>query len=74
MSLFSKVIGKEPMLNDVLEWYDEHVEITENNGQGFFTRGFYDQFENWIEWDMSKHYLKDQSSELISFLHSLIKK
>lgn len=67
-----EIIGKEPMLNDVLEWYDERV--TQNGVEGFYTRGFYDEFEDWIEWDLSKPYLKDQSPELIAFLHSLIKK
>lgn len=62
------------LLNDVLQWYDENVEFETNNGQGFYTRGFYDDFENWFEWDMSKPYLKDQSPELITFLHGLIKK
>lgn len=66
-----KIIGRDPMISDVLEWFDENYTIQVN--EGFFTRGWFDTEGLFYEWDMSKPYLKDQSPELIKFLHSLIK-
>lgn len=69
---------KDPMLNDVLEWLDDkeicicqyvidsRVRIHEWNG-----RSSYDL--TGIYWSLSSPYLKDQSPNLISFLHDLIK-
>ncbi|MGK6342810.1 hypothetical protein ACMGDK_11260 [Chryseobacterium sp. DT-3] len=58
-------VKKDPMLNDVLEWYDKHANILRNRS--------FDKHKAWIEWDLSKPYLKDQSPELIKYLHRLIK-
>lgn len=59
-----EIIGKEPMLNDVLECIKKTV-IADKNETAY----------NIIthNWNLSHPYLKDQSPELIKFLHSLIK-
>ncbi|NML70010.1 hypothetical protein HHL23_09375 [Chryseobacterium sp. RP-3-3] len=67
----------EIMLNDVLEWFGENYAIyiynfPDTGIKGLFYHTDYGMFEH--AWDLSKPYLKDQSPELISFLHSLIKK
>ena len=68
-----EVIGKEPMLNDVLEWFATK-EIT---GLHFVTNHFINfSLKNNLptvcgKWDLSKPYLKDQSNELIEFLLTL---
>ncbi len=69
-----QIIGKEPMLNDVMEYLSiKAVEFA------FTQNGFY-AYDNYIErWgdfipvNLQSPYLKDQSPELIKFLHSLIK-
>lgn len=72
-----KIIGKEPMLNDVLAWlmkiqfkyFEDNVYLTHTLNQCGFTRysiSFY------YPWNLEKPYLKDQSEELIDFLYSLI--
>lgn len=68
----SKIIGKEPMLNDVLEWVltlnncdiqfnisekEKHINIGINN--------------NFIDIDLSKPYLKDWNEYTINFLFKL---
>lgn len=71
------VFGKEPLLNDVLEWHSlngrckySHFEVSK--GEAYFS--IYDGEENEsINWDLSKLKLSDQSEELIDFLHDLIK-
>lgn len=81
-----EIIGKEPMLTDVLEW----VKITEKYLYSFLvlTVDFYGSICNIyhdsehlssiigynknIKWDLSKPYLKDQSNEVIDFLYNLI--
>ncbi len=63
-----KIIGKEPMLNDVIDW--------------FYLKGIYFSFSMYnsqikkehIKWDFSKPYLKDQSEEFINFLYELLEK
>ncbi|AZA91142.1 Uncharacterised protein [Chryseobacterium nakagawai] len=76
MSLFSKVIGKDPMLNDVLEFIDnDEVSMYTDGVFSHVLNGlYYDENSEMIKWDLSKPYLKDQSPELIKFLHGLIKK
>lgn len=71
-----EIIGKEPMLNDVLEWINEATEDMANiNSEGvmYFTNYWNSPSDKVSNWDLSKPYLKDQSPELIKFLHSLIK-
>lgn len=64
------VVGLEPMLNDVLEWLGlMGVEYISYDGQLYI----YKEIETGFIWDLSKPYLKDQSPELITFLHSLLK-
>lgn len=77
------IIWKDPMLNDVLEWLTilELDQITvEFSNQEFMIVKDLGPVQHWDDhdyegyiWDLSKPYLKDQSPELITFLHSLIK-
>lgn len=80
-----EVVGKDPMLNDVLEWHQDyysknsHFEVETFSAEGvkysigcFYSYDSDDEIEKYF-WDLSKTYLKDQSPELIKFLHSLIK-
>ncbi len=82
---FSKetsIIGHEPLLNDVLEWLKSISEYTDEYcitiGGDFLKMNFIQSSFELINsrtnprWDMSKPYLKDQSNELIDYLHSLI--
>lgn len=80
-----EIIGKEPMLTDVLEW----AENTDKYLNSFLvlTIDFYGSIcnidhdsehlniigygEN-IKWDLTKPYLKDQSKEVIDFLYNFI--
>ena len=75
------IIGHEPKLNDVLEWLGYNYAIVA--GGGFLMKNTGDMNFKCIEvpnvdeyrhlkWDLSKSYLKDQSPELIDFLHYLI--
>ena len=57
------IIGKEPQLNDVLEWLGNKFI---NNNTNYITQVL-------SLWDLSKPYLKDQSEDLINFLYNLIK-
>ena len=61
--------GKEPMLNDVLEWLKGlDIETHSINKYGLF------HDRNWNGsnyWDMSSPYLKDQSQQLIYWLLTL---
>lgn len=75
-----KIIGKEPMLNDVLEWLSLKSDTVDY--YGFDSAGNYLWFNHalnkfstnpTVKWNLSQPYLKDQSPELITFLHSLIK-
>ncbi len=74
-----EIIGKEPMLNDVLEWLrgKNHAYWGYRmNSAGELTA--YDFYKRkWSTpidfWDFSKPYLKDQSEKLINFLYELIK-
>jgi hypothetical protein len=60
-----EIIGKDPMLNDVLEWINKTC--NRMNKETIFHACC-------ISWQLSFPYLKDQSHELINFLHGLIKK
>ncbi|MGH1520564.1 hypothetical protein [Chryseobacterium sp. JK1] len=74
---------KSPMLNDVLEWHSKyysknsHFEVfnvvmnNEKHSAGVFLDYSEEDTGRFI-WDLSKPYLKDQSPELIEFLHGLI--
>nr|DAG72853.1 MAG TPA: hypothetical protein [Caudoviricetes sp.] len=74
---------KDPMLNDVLEWHSKfyaknsHFEVfnivmnNEKHPAGVFIDYSEEDTARYI-WDLSKPYLKDQSPELIKFLHGLI--
>lgn len=78
------IIGLDPMLNDVLEWHSKyysknsHFEVfnivmnNEKHPAGVFLDYSEEDTARFI-WDLSKPYLKDQSPELINFLHGLIK-
>lgn len=67
--------GKDPMLNDVMQYLWKLVEEDHENqdeilfGIGCLTNA-YDNFC----WNFKNPYLKDQSPELIAFLHGLIEK
>jgi len=69
-------IGHEPLLNDVLEWHssngiDKYSHFEVSKGEAYFS--IYDGEENEsIIWDLSKSKLREQSPELINFLHDLI--
>ncbi len=67
---------REPMLNDVLEWFKLNKETTGSNLLTMFIEGEFSKNRNLVidSWDLSKPYLKDQSPELIEFLHGFIKK
>lgn len=70
------LIPEPPMLNDVLEWINDLTEDMANiNSEGviYFTNYWNNPSDKVSNWDLSKSYLKDQSPELIKFLHSLIK-
>ena len=79
-----EIIGKDPMLNDVLEWHAKyvsnysHFEVHDRIGKnnkgpiGVFLYYGEDEGTQFYNWDLSKPYLKDQSAELIKFLHGLI--
>ena len=56
------IIGKEPQLNDVLEWLCNKFI---NNNTNYITQVL-------SLWDLSKSKLSDQSEQLINFLHGLI--
>ncbi|WP_343680026.1 hypothetical protein [Chryseobacterium arthrosphaerae] len=65
------------MLNDVLEWINEMTDdMTNINSEGviYFTNFWNNPSDKVSNWDLSKPYLKDQSPELITFLHGFIKK
>lgn len=77
-----KIIGHEPMLNDVLEWFEKMRQLPEdtffqdlffqtNNGKYLEIYGDGGLIE---KWDLSRPYLKDQSEELINFLYNLTNK
>ncbi len=58
-------LGKEPMLNNVLNYWSKKTSI-------ITATGFKNQLHYiYSEWDLSKPYLKDQSEELISWLLAL---
>lgn len=60
-----EIIGKEPMLNDLLDYVNKSdISISDWNT---ISRSIISG------WELSKPYLRDQSHELIKFLHSLIK-
>ncbi len=70
-----KIIGKEPMLNDVLEWISlMHIEeiIFKLEKHCFFIKDDVIPINDWYEWNLSTPYLKDQSEELINFLYELL--
>jgi|688.fasta_scaffold81681_7 hypothetical protein len=75
---FSKetsIIGHPILLSDVLEWLKGiNTEIHSINKYGLFhDRNWNGAKDLKCAWDLSKPYLKDQSQELIDYLHSLIK-
>lgn len=63
-----RIIGHDPMLSDVLEWYSF------TNGLCFDPprQSIYGFYFKTFAWDLSKPHLKDQSQELIDYLASLI--
>jgi hypothetical protein len=66
------VIGKDPMLNDVLDWLDiKGIYAFTSDGE------MIESYEGWdtptkSKWNLSKPLLKDQSQELIDYLVTLI--
>ncbi|WP_018675753.1 hypothetical protein [Riemerella columbina] len=77
-----EVIGKEPMLTDVLEWVYKVSDLASKSKElqvsfdGYFC--VYDHAWEKVEickicWDLSKPYLKDQSEEVIDFLYQFVK-
>lgn len=80
-----EIVGLSPMLNDVLEWHQDyfsknsHFEVESFTAEDvkysigcFYNYDSDDELEKYF-WDLSKPFIKDQSPELIKFLHSLIK-
>ncbi|MEE6130246.1 hypothetical protein V2E39_22800 [Chryseobacterium arthrosphaerae] len=65
-----EIVGFDPMLNDVLEWMPDNQVFM--NMTGGFWKSYMTDIIKLGQWDLSKPYLKDQSSELITFLYSLI--
>ncbi|EFK36836.1 Uncharacterised protein [Chryseobacterium gleum] len=65
------------MLHDVLDWlfilYPESEYYVNTAGEFCENNHTRDYQEHLTIWNFSKPYLKDQSPELIKFLHSLIK-
>ena len=57
------IIGHEPLLNDVLEYFLEYTSLDFNTRQMAYILA---------SWDLSKSKLREQSPELINFLHDLI--
>lgn len=58
-----KIVGKEPMLNDVIAWLDKTVGCWSCIvGQHTYIR------ELMVYWDLLKPFLKDQDQELIDWL------
>ena len=57
------IIGHEPLLNDVLEYFLEYTSLDFNTRQMAYILA---------SWDLSKSKLSDQSEQLINFLHDLI--
>ena len=57
------IIGHEPVLNDVLEYFLEYTSLDFNTRQMAYILA---------SWDLSKSKLNEQSPELINFLHDLI--
>ncbi len=71
-----KIIGKEPMLTDVLEWLNilnVKAEITDR-GMLYAIKKDNIPMRDYIsvKIDLSKPYLKDQSEELINFLYKFL--
>lgn len=70
-------VYEEPMLNDIMDWMpfvDERELLLDyygNIGEIICDRGGY-YLNPLAKWDLSLPYLKDQSPELIKFLHGLI--
>ena len=68
-----KIIGHEPMLNDVLAWLSNiDTSMYFLNIYGIFFNRHISNMR--IVWYFEKSHLKDQSEQLINFLYSLIKK
>jgi hypothetical protein len=67
-----KILGHEPILNDVLVWFSiKKASIMLISIFGTFYNHNLEYSS--IEWNLEKPYLKDQSVELVNFLYSLIK-
>ncbi len=65
-----ETIGREPLLNDVLEWLKiKGIKISDTTDDLLLCFGGY---KHYSFWDLSKLKLSDQSPELINFLHDLI--
>ncbi|MEF9476764.1 hypothetical protein OWR28_02475 [Chryseobacterium sp. 1B4] len=72
------LIPEPPMLNDVIDWLsftaksELVIDFYGGIGEVVCERGGY-YISSLAKWNLSEPYLKDQSPELINFLHSLIK-
>lgn len=71
------IIGHEPLLNDVMEWLGTIKEVEDYliYSDGYIKEYSYilkDYYYMNVTWDLTKSKLKDQSPELIDFLHELI--
>lgn len=76
-----EIIGKEPMLTDVLEWLQLLPNLLERNEDLFlYIEGIFCIYDSgWnkfnytkVCWDLTKPYLKDQSEKVINFLYNFI--
>ncbi|MSN88198.1 hypothetical protein D1Y75_04685 [Riemerella anatipestifer] len=71
---FPRLVDKEPMLTDVLEWLSllKEVSLCYLDHRVIFVQTKSDKFY-FQEIDITKPYLKDQSNEVIKFLYKFTK-
>lgn len=70
-----EIIGKDPMLNDVIQYLWKLVELeNDNSNEIIFAIGTLTNAYDKYCWNFNLPHLKDQSPELITFLHGLINK
>lgn len=76
-----KIIGKEPMLNDVLLWIKHHSNLVRDSKSMLISfDGNLVLYDYGLDsthilkehWDLSKIYLKDQNNDTINLLYSIL--
>ncbi|MFB9120967.1 hypothetical protein ACFFUE_07155 [Bergeyella porcorum] len=75
---YFKIVGHEPMINDVIEWAEmalgDRIYISSNPDGLFLSYSPKEDYGIICYWDLSKPYLKDQSDKLKEFLYNLMNK